>query len=163
MVKRELILAVVVVVVLAVSGGYYFVNVSNTNSANTTTVTIIGSHTRPLRRKRHPASQTRSSPTILPYTQGQHVTLVFENEDDGPHQLVIPGYGVNTGIVQGGQTVRVNFVANQAGIFPLDPAGGRLRCRWAYSPTGRMHRRAADERQHDGHCALAVIRSSRPE
>ena len=43
MVKRELILAVVVVVVLAVSGGYYFVNVSNTNSANTTTVTIIGS------------------------------------------------------------------------------------------------------------------------
>jgi len=123
MVKRELILAVVVVVVLAVSGGYYFVNVSNTNSANTTTVTIIGS-TPGLYGENATTNPDAFIPNNLTVTQGQHVALVFENEDDGPHQLVIPGLNVNTGIVQGGQTVRVNFVASQVGVFPWDqPAG----------------------------------------
>jgi len=123
MVRRDVVLAVVVVVVLAVSGGYYFVNVGGTNSGNTTTVTIIGS-TPGLYGQNATTNPDAFIPNNLTVTQGQHVVMVFENEDDGPHQLVIPQLNVNTGIVQGGQTVRVNFFANKVGVFAWDqPAG----------------------------------------
>jgi uncharacterized cupredoxin-like copper-binding protein len=123
MVRRDVILAVVVVVVLAVSGGYYFTNVSSNGSAYSTTVTIIGS-TPGLFGENSTQYPDAFIPNNFTVKQGTHVTLVFENEDDGPHEMVIPGYGVTTGIVQGGQTVRVNFVANKVGIFAWDqPAG----------------------------------------
>ena len=123
MVRRDVILAIVVVVVLAISGGYYFVNVSGQNSGNTTTVTIIGS-TPGLYGQNATTNPDAFIPNNLTVIQGTHVVLVFENEDDGPHQLVIPGLGVNTQIVQGGQTARVNFFANKVGVFPWDqPAG----------------------------------------
>jgi len=116
-------LAVVVVAVLAASGGYYFVNVSSANSGSTTTVTIIGS-TPGLFGENASQYPDAFIPNNLTVTQGTHVVLVFENEDGGPHQLVIPGLNVNTQIVQGGQTVRVNFFANKVGVFPWDqPAG----------------------------------------
>jgi uncharacterized cupredoxin-like copper-binding protein len=123
MVRRDIILAVVVIVILAASGGYYFFNVSNTNSGNTTTETIIGS-TPGLYGQNATTNPDAFIPNNFTVKQGTHVVLVFENEDDGPHEMVIPGYGVTTGIVQGGQTVRVNFVANKVGVWAWDqPAG----------------------------------------
>lgn len=123
MVRRDVLLAVVVVVVLAASGGYYFVNVSGPNSANSTTVTIIGA-TPGLYGENATQFPDAFIPNNFTVTLGTHVTLVFENQDDGPHEMVIPGYGINTGLVQGGQTIRLNFVANKAGIFAWNqPAG----------------------------------------
>ncbi|HVC26611.1 MAG TPA: cupredoxin domain-containing protein [Nitrososphaerales archaeon] len=123
MVRRDVVLAVVVVAILAASGGYYFVNASGSSSGNTTTVTIIGS-TPGLYGQNATTNPDAFIPNNLTVTQGTHVVLVFENEDDGPHQLVIPGLNVNTQIVQGGQTVRVNFFANKAGVYAWDqPAG----------------------------------------
>src|ERR1700758_3373116 len=103
MVRRDVVLAVVVVVVLAASGGYYFTSVGSGSSADSTTVTIIGS-TPGLYGQNATKNPDAFIPNNFTVTQGQHVTLVFENEDDGPHELVIPGYGLSTGIVQGGQT-----------------------------------------------------------
>jgi Cupredoxin-like domain len=123
LVNRPVILGVVVVALLAVSGGYYFLNVNGGSSANSTTVTIIGS-TPGLYGQNATQNPDAFIPNNFTVTQGQHVTLVFGNEDDGPHELVIPGYGVSTGIVQGGQTVRVNFVANEAGVFPWNQPEG---------------------------------------
>lgn len=116
-------LAVVVIIVLAVSGGYYVINTNAANSAQSTTVTIIGS-TPGL----YGENATQNPDAFIPHefnvTEGQHVTLVFENQDDGPHQLVIPAFNVDTGLVQGGQTVRVQFVPNKLGTFPFSqPAG----------------------------------------
>ena len=123
MVRRDIVLAVAVAAVLAVSGGFYIMSVSGTSSADTTTVTIIGS-TPGLFGENATQFPDAFIPNNFTVKQGMHVTLVFENQDDGPHQLVIPGYGVNTGIVQGGQTVRVNFIANKVGVYAWDqPAG----------------------------------------
>jgi hypothetical protein len=123
MVRRDVVLAVVVVVVLAISGGYYFVNVGGTNSGNTTTVTIIGA-TPGLFGENATQFPDAFVPNNFTVTLGTHVVLVFENQDDGPHEMVIPGYGLNTGLVQGGQTTRLNFVANKLGVFPWSqPAG----------------------------------------
>jgi uncharacterized cupredoxin-like copper-binding protein len=123
MVRRDLLLAVVVIIVLALSGGYYVINNSAASSADSTTVTIIGS-TPGL----YGQNASQNPDAFLPHqfnvTEGQHVTLVFENEDDGPHQLVIPAFNVNTNIVQGGQTVRVQFIANKVGVFPFSQPPG---------------------------------------
>jgi hypothetical protein len=116
MVRRDVVLAVVVVVVLAVSGGYYFLTVSGTSSGNTTTETIIGA-TPGLFGENATLFPDAFIPNNFTVALGTHVTIVFENHDDGPHEMVIPGYGLSTGIVQGGQTTRLNFVANKAGVF----------------------------------------------
>src|SRR5579859_4259650 len=116
MVRRDVVLAVVVAVVLLASGGYYFVNVNGTNTANSTTVTIIGA-TPGLYGENATQFPDAFIPNNFTVKQGTHVTLVFENKDDGPHEMVIPGYGINTGLVQGGQTIRIVFVANKVGIF----------------------------------------------
>ncbi len=122
-VTRQVMLAVVVVALLALSGGYYFVNVSGGNSANSTTVTIIGS-TPGLYGQNATTNPDAFIPNNATVKQGQRVTLVFVNEDDGPHELVIPALGVTTGIVQGGQTVRVSFVPSTTGTFAWNqPAG----------------------------------------
>ncbi len=120
--KRAILLAVVVIVVLAMSGGYYAYSLS-VGSANTQTVTEIGA-TPGL----YGENATQFPDAFLPRNftvyLGYHVTLVFENQDDGPHEMVIPAFGVDTGIVQGGQTVRVNFVPDKLGVFPFSqPAG----------------------------------------
>ncbi len=123
MVRRDVALSIVVVVVLALSGGYYFINVSSASSANSTTVTIIGS-TPGLYGENATQNPDAFLPRQFTVQEGQHVTLVFENQDDGPHQLVIPAFNVNTGIVQGGQTVRVNFVPDKLGTFAFSQPPG---------------------------------------
>jgi heme/copper-type cytochrome/quinol oxidase subunit 2 len=121
LVKRPVILAVVVVAILAVSGGYYINSISGT-AANSQIVTVIVS-----------AGLFGQNATLNPdaysihnftVTEGQRVTIVFDNTDDGPHQLVIPAFGVDSGIVQGGQTIRVNFTPNKVGVFPFFQPNG---------------------------------------
>lgn len=110
-------------VVLAASGGYYFTNSSGASSANTSTQTIIGA-TPGLFGENATQFPDAFIPNNFTVAQGTHVVLVFENQDDGPHELCIPGYNFCTGIVQGGQTQRFDFVANKAGVFPWNqPAG----------------------------------------
>jgi cupredoxin-like protein len=117
-ISRPVILAVVIVVVLAGSGTYYYTNVLGGNCSNCVTVNMLGS-TPGLYGQNATQHPDAFDPLNFTVIQGQHVTLVFDNTDDGPHELVIPAYNVTTGIVQGGQTVRVNFVADKAGIFPF--------------------------------------------
>jgi Cupredoxin-like domain len=123
MVKRSVILVVVIVAALVVSGGYYFTTVSGGNCSNCATVNMLGS-TPGLYGQNATLHPDAFYPLNFTVKQGQHVTIVFDNTDDGPHELAIPAFGVNTGIVQGGSTVRVQFVADKVGIFPFfQPAG----------------------------------------
>jgi plastocyanin len=118
MVKSSVILAVVIVVVLAVSAGYY-ISTLNGNSANSETIDMEVTSGTP---------QNGAPDAFLPanftVTEGDHVTIVFDNTDDGPHEFQIPALGVSTGIVQGGQTARVVFVPNKLGTFAYDQPQG---------------------------------------
>jgi nitrous oxide reductase len=52
------------------------------------------------------------------------VTLVVLNTDDNGHGLVMPQFGVDTGIIQPSSSVRVTFVADQTGTFKFyEPPG----------------------------------------
>jgi hypothetical protein len=117
-ITRQIILAVVIVVILAASGTYYFTTVNGSNCADCVTVNMLGS-TPGLYGQNATLHPDAFYPLNFTVKQGQHVTIAFDNTDDGPHELVIPAYNVNTGIVQGGQTVRVSFVADKAGVFPF--------------------------------------------
>jgi hypothetical protein len=118
MVNRSIILAVVIAAILAASGAYYFSSVSGGSSNQEIIDMRVTSGT----------PQNGAPDAFLPanftVTQGAHVTLVFDNTDDGPHEFEIPALGVTTGIVQGGQTVRVNFVPTQVGTFASDQPPG---------------------------------------
>lgn len=104
-----MILAVAIIAILAVSAGYYIISVSSASGA---TIDMFVSDGTPQN-----GSPDELEPLNFTVTQGQHVTIVFDNTDDGPHALVIPAFGVNTGIVQGGSTVRVSFVPDKSGTF----------------------------------------------
>jgi len=117
-VSRTIILAVIVIVILAASGAYYFTGVLG-GSSNSVSINIqVTSGT----------TQNGAADEFLPRNftviEGQHVTIVFANGDDGPHELQIPTFNVDTNVVQGGQTVRVAFTPNQVGTFKyFEPAG----------------------------------------
>jgi plastocyanin len=118
MVSRSVLLAVVVVALLAVSAGYYINSVSG-NSANAETINMEVTQGTPQN-----GGPDAFLPASFTVTEGDHVTIVFDNTDDGPHRFQIPAFGVDTGPVQGGQTVRVTFVPNKLGTFAYDqPAG----------------------------------------
>lgn len=57
------------------------------------------------------------APANFTVKEGQHVALVFVNGDIAPHNLQIPTFSVNTGIVKGGATTRVSFVPDKVGTF----------------------------------------------
>jgi hypothetical protein len=59
------------------------------------------------------------SPQNFTAIEGQNVTLVVDNMDNATHFLMISKFGVYTNVIQPGQTVRVSFVANQVGVFPI--------------------------------------------
>jgi plastocyanin len=118
MVSRSVILAVVVVAILAVSAGYYINSVSG-NAANSETIQMEVTSGTPQN-----GAPDAFLPASFTVTEGDHVTIVFDNTDDGPHEFQIPALGVSTGIVQGGQTVRTVFVPDKLGTFAYDqPAG----------------------------------------
>jgi len=115
-VSRRVLLVIVVVAILAVSAGYYISGLSNSRSVTVTIQVTSGT-------LQNGAADV-FEPRNFTVTEGQQVTIVFENTDDGPHELTIPAFGVSTGIVQGGQTARVIFVPNQTGNYEyLEPQG----------------------------------------
>ncbi len=119
-VSRRGILAVVIVAVIAVSGGaYYFTNAGGGGSASSVTVNIEITNGD----LANGAADT-FSPRIFAVAMGQNVTLVVHNADDGPHELLIPVFGADTGIIQSGSTTRVSFVPQLVGVFDfLEPPG----------------------------------------
>ena len=122
MVQRPILFAAVVVAILALSGGYYIYSLSGV-TGNTQTWTEVGA-TPGLFGENATQFPDAFIPNNFTVYEGYHVTLVFENKDDGPHEMVIPAFGVDTGLVQGGQTIRVNFVPDKLGTFSWSqPAG----------------------------------------
>ncbi len=68
-------------------------------------------------------------PDNFTVTEGKNVTLAITNTDDNTHGLEITQFGVNSGIILPGDTVRVSFIANETGTFryqepPGDCKGG---------------------------------------
>jgi hypothetical protein len=102
--RRTVILAAAaIVVILAVSGIYYFMLPPPGGSTTVTIVVTAG---------------PQLAPANFTVTEGQHVTIVFENTDvGGPHEFEIPALGMSTGVMQAGETVSVNFVPNRVGTF----------------------------------------------
>jgi plastocyanin len=117
MVKRSLIFGVVIVVVLAISAAYYIESLNNGGGGVTIDMEVTSG-----------TPQNGAPDHFLPanftVTEGEKVTIVFDNTDDGPHRLQIPALGVDTGPVQGGQTVRVTFVPERVGTFEYDQPQG---------------------------------------
>jgi plastocyanin len=117
MVKRSVIFAVVIVVILAASAGYYISSVSQTGGGVVINMEVTAG-----------TPQNGGPDHFLPanftVTEGQKVTIVFDNTDDGPHDFQIPALGVDTHIVEGGQTVRVVFTPDKVGTFAYDQPPG---------------------------------------
>ena len=112
MISRPAILAIAVALLLLVSAGYYISSVSGNQGVTIDMEVTSGT------------PQNGAADKFLPanfnVTEGERVTIVFDNTDDGPHELQIPALGVSTGIVQGGQAFRVVFVPEQVGTFAYD-------------------------------------------
>jgi len=139
MVSRAILLVAFVIIVIALSGAYYVVAASRF-SENSVTVNIEVTNGTPQN-----GAADVFEPRNFTVTEGQHVTIVFDNTDDGPHELQIPQLGVSTGIVQGGQTARVEFTANQVGTFEYsEPPGvcaqnaGAAACTGVQETSGNM-------------------------
>lgn len=133
MVSRYLILAVVVIVVLAGSS-FYYINSLSSNSNNSVTVNVIVTDGTPQN-----GAPDEFLPRAFTVTEGQHVTIVFDNEDDDPHELAIPQFGVNTGVVPSGITTRVTFVPDKTGVFLYyEPPGLCGNCTGAQETSGNM-------------------------
>lgn len=117
MVNRTIILVVVVVAVLAVSAGYYISTLSSPTGTETIDLAVTDG-----------TPQNGGPDTLVPtnftVTQNTPVVIVFDNTDDGPHEVVVPAEGFSTGIVQGGTTERIDFTFTKAGTYAYDqPAG----------------------------------------
>jgi len=113
-------LVLVAVIAVALVAGAYYASAQNSSNSSATSITVniqivggVGAGT-----------VDTYSPDNFTVTEGQHVTLVVLDSDDNTHGLIIPQFGVDTGIIQSGASVRVQFVANQAGNYTFyEPAG----------------------------------------
>jgi len=133
MVSRPVILAAFIIAVLAVSAAYYVSTVSG-GSKNSVTVVIQVTSGTPQN-----GAADAFSPRNFTVVERQQVTLLFENDDDNAHELVIPHFSVDTGIVQGGSSTRVVFVPSQAGIFEyFEPQGVCGSCTGVQETSGNM-------------------------
>jgi heme/copper-type cytochrome/quinol oxidase subunit 2 len=125
--KTQSLALVAVLIVAVVAGGAYFSGAfgpsksQSQSSSQTVDVTIIG------------GVGVGTVDTFVPdnftVTKGQNVTLVVQNTDDNTHGVEIPQFGVNSGLILPGDTVRLSFLANQTGVFryqepPGDCKGG---------------------------------------
>jgi heme/copper-type cytochrome/quinol oxidase subunit 2 len=119
-----LALIAVLLVAAVASGAYlsgFFGSSKSTSNAQTVDLEIIGGV--------GVGTVDTYVPDNFTITEGKNVTLAISNTDDNTHGLEIPQFGVNTGIILPGDTVRVSFVANQTGVFryqepPGDCKGG---------------------------------------
>jgi plastocyanin len=71
-----------------------------------------------------PNSPLDFSPLNFTVTEGEQVTISFNNTDTQAHELVIPQFDVTTGVVKGGSTVSISFTADMIGSFSyFQPVG----------------------------------------
>jgi hypothetical protein len=118
-VKSSIILAVVIVIILAFSAGYYIISVSSSGGSGGATINLFVSDGTPQN-----GAPDQIEPIAFNLTEGKTATIVFDNTDDGPHGIAIPGLNFNTGVIQGGQTQRFTITPTQTGTFPFfQPAG----------------------------------------
>jgi uncharacterized cupredoxin-like copper-binding protein len=121
-VKHLVMLAgIAVVAILAVSGALYFSAPARSASSSVTWTTVS------LSLASGPDSENvfdDFSPQNFTVTEGQHITLVFRNTDDTPHELAIPALNLATGVVPGGQVVRIVFVPDRVGTFGFGQPSG---------------------------------------
>jgi len=110
---------VVAGLIVVVAAGEYYLQSRGTNSGPgpaTVNITIFGGV--------GAGTTDRYSPDNFTVRQGQRVTLAILNTDDNTHGLVIDKFRVDSGIINGGKTVRVTFVANQTGTWKYyEPPG----------------------------------------
>jgi uncharacterized cupredoxin-like copper-binding protein len=63
-------------------------------------------------------------PANFTVKEGDNVTLAISNTDDNTHGIAIPQFGLNNTIIPPGDTARVWFIPNQAGVFKyMEPPG----------------------------------------
>jgi heme/copper-type cytochrome/quinol oxidase subunit 2 len=125
--KTQSLALVAVLIVAVIAGGAYFSGAfgpsksQSQSNSQTVDITIIG------------GVGVGTVDTFVPdnftVTKGQNVTLVVQNTDDNTHGVEIPQFGVNSGIILPGDTIRLSFLANQTGVFryqepPGDCKGG---------------------------------------
>jgi hypothetical protein len=111
---RSLLLIGVIVVAVVAAGEYYTQTFSS--SGTTVNIQILGGV--------GPGTIDIYSPDNFTVTQGEHVSLAILNTDDNTHGFTMKAFGVDTGVILPGQTMRVSFVANQTGMFEfLEPPG----------------------------------------
>jgi plastocyanin len=71
-----------------------------------------------------PDSPSDFSPLNFTVTEGERVTISFNNTDTQAHELVIPQFDVTTGVVNGGTTVSISFTPDRIGSFAyFQPVG----------------------------------------
>jgi plastocyanin len=125
---RTRTIALIVVVFIAVAGGEYYLQSSRASSGPsplTIDISIIGGV--------GVGTTDRYAPANFTVHQGQQVTLAVLNTDDNTHGLAIDAYKIDTGIILGGHTGRVTFVANQTGTYRYyEPPGY---CKGGYGNT----------------------------
>jgi len=137
MVSKAPVLAVVIAAILVVSGAYYFYSTSAASQGSVTINIIVTNGT-----TKNGQADTYS-PRNFTVTLDQHVTILFDNTDDDPHELTIPAFNVNSGVVQGGSSVRITFTPNKAGTFEMTEPPGVCslpggQCTGAQEMTGNM-------------------------
>jgi uncharacterized cupredoxin-like copper-binding protein len=107
---RKLVVATAIFLILVGFGIYYSVSeIGLKPVTESIDITIPGGDT----------AAAELSPQNFTVMEGQKVTLVINNMDNSPHFLYISALGVNTEIIQSGQTATVSFVPNKVGVFPL--------------------------------------------
>jgi nitrous oxide reductase len=119
--KSRSLLIVAVLLVAVVAGAYYAESATSkaaSSSAKSVTIDIeieggVGAGT-----------TDRYIPANFTVTEGEYVTLAILNTDDNTHGLVIKAFGVDTGLIDPGDTTRVSFLANETGTFTYyEPPG----------------------------------------
>jgi heme/copper-type cytochrome/quinol oxidase subunit 2 len=111
---RSILLVVVLVVAVVAAGEYYSGSFGPSGSATTVNMQILGGV--------GPGTVDIYSPDNFTVTKGEQVNLAILNTDDNTHGFVLKQFGVDTGLILPGHTTRVNFVANQTGMFEfLEP------------------------------------------
>jgi heme/copper-type cytochrome/quinol oxidase subunit 2 len=115
--KTRSILLVVVLVVAVIAAGEYYSGTfgsGGSSAALNLNMQILGGV--------GPGTVDIYSPDNFTVTKGEQVNLAILNTDDNTHGFVMKQFGVDTGLILPGHTTRVNFVANQTGMFEfLEP------------------------------------------
>ena len=110
--KRILIGVVLILVIVAGVFGYY--QFATASQANTETVKVdIKAVTE------NGVEHHLFDPATVTVHKGNHVVLVVTNTDEVEHGIVIPQLNLNTGALEGGEKVKLEFDATSTGTFTM--------------------------------------------